>query len=240
MSGKRIRIAILFPSTGLVDGELCDMAEERNADALIFKVAPRQVAAADDADAVAAMTIEMGAPELLAAVARQAIDTSPDVLVWACTSGSFLGEGTATRTQAQAMSAAAGGVPATTTSLAILDALNTHGVRHVAAITPYHADIGRKFVAFLEQNGFVVDGEAHAGCGSDAEVGALDLAALVPLVGQAVAATTQAIVIPCTALRRQSLERDLRQAFGIPVILANAATLDHAVKLAQKAVPGGC
>lgn len=231
---RPIRIAVLFPSTGLVDGEICDMAEERGANALLFKVAPSKTAQSDDPSSVASMTQEMGAPDLLARVSAEASVVEPDVIVWACTSGSFLVEGGTGTLQADAMSAAAGRIPATTTSLAIVAKLRALDVSRVAVVTPYHAAIGHKFVAFLIANGFAVDGEAHAGCGSDLEVGALMLADLEPLVRSAVAETTQAIVIPCTALRRQSLESSLHRTFGVPVILANAATLDHAVQLGRR------
>lgn len=229
----RVRIAVLFPSTGLIDGEICDMAEERGADAVIFKVAPRRVATAADAADVAAMTMEMGAPALLAEVARQAADAAPDVIAWACTSGSFLTGADVRPTQVEAMSAAVGGRPATTTSVAVLEALRTRDVGRVVAVTPYHPSIGRRFVEFLLRNGIDVLGEAHAGCGSDEQVGALELDEILRLVGRAHSPDAQAIVIPCTALRRRTLETDVPARFGVPVVLANAATLDHAVRLAK-------
>jgi maleate cis-trans isomerase len=232
---KPVRIAVLFPSTGLIDGELCDMAEERGAEALIYKVAPSAVASADDPVAVSGMTQEMGAPELLARVAATARDASPDVVVWACTSGSFLVEGGSGAAQASAMSQAAGGVPASTTSLAMLESLRRRSARHVAVVTPYHEAIGKKFVEFLLSNGFEIDGDAHAGCGSDAEVGELTLERLEPLVRAAVGRQSEAIAIPCTAVRRQTLVADLESKFGVPVILANDATLDHAVIIARNA-----
>lgn len=230
-TGRPVRIAVLLPSTGLIDGEICDLAEERGAEAVIFKVAPQHVADAASADEVAAMTMEMGAPELLGQIARQTLDAEPDVLVWACTSGSFLvasGTGTA---QSDAMTGAAGGLPSTTTSLAILDALRARNIQHVAVVTPYHDEIGHKFAVFLTANSFTVDGEAHAGCGSDATVGALTVEELAPLARMAVGPSTQAIAIPCTALRRGNIERDLQAEHGVPVIFANAATLDHALKI---------
>jgi len=233
MSDRPVRIAVLFPSTGLVDGEICDLAEARGAEALIFKVSPKGVPDPADVGGVAAMTQEMGAPDLLATVAAQARDVDPDVVVWACTSGSFLGLDSRRTSQVDAMSGALGGIPATTTSLAIVAALRRKSVNHVAAVTPYHAPIGHRFVGYLRENGFVVDGEAHAGCGSDSEVGALGLDDLVPLVRMAVRPTTQAVAIPCTALRQQNLELELARMFGVAVILANAATLDEAVLIAR-------
>ncbi len=233
---QRVRIAVLFPSTGLIDGEICDMAEERGAAALIFKVAPQTVAAADDPGEVAAMVTDMGSPATLATVARSAAAVSPDVVVWACTSGSFLGAGRRGLEQASAMSEALGGIPATTTSLAIVAALTGRAVRRVAVVTPYHADIGSRFVQYLRGRGFEVGEGAHAGCGSDEAVGALTLRELLPLARLAVKPDSEALVIPCTALRRQDLEAELGKTFQIPVILANSATLDHCVTLARKAV----
>lgn len=230
---RPVRIAVLFPSTGLVDGELCKLAEERGAEAFIYKVAPGVVARADDPAAVARMTQEMGTPSLLAQVASMARDVSPDVVVWACTSGSFLVEGGSGAAQAEAMSKAAGGVPASTTSLAMLEALRFRQVRHVAVVTPYHKDIGQKFLALLRANGFEVDGDAHAGCGSDAEVGMLTLEQFAPLARTAVSKQSEAIVIPCTAVRRQTLVADLEKEFGVPVILANEATFDHAMRIVR-------
>jgi maleate cis-trans isomerase len=233
MSDRPVRIAVLFPSTGLIDGEICDLAEARGAEALIFKVSPKGIPDSADVGGVAAMTQEMGTPDLLAKVAAQARDVDPDVVVWACTSGSFLGIDARRTSQVDAMSGALGGIPATTTSLAIVAALRRKSIKHVAAVTPYHALIGHKFVGYLRDNGFVVDGEAHAGCGSDSEVGALSLDDLVPLVRMAVRPTTQAIAIPCTALRQQNLELELARMFDVAVILANAATLDEAVRIAR-------
>ncbi len=228
-----MRIAVLFPSTGLIDGELCDMAEERGASALIYKVAPQAIAPAEDPQAVAAMVTDMGAPATLAAVARTAAAVSPDVVVWACTSGSFLGAGRRGLEQATAMSEALGGVPATTTSLAITWTLRTRAIRRVAVVTPYHPDIGSRFVQYLRDQGFEPGEATHAGCGSDEAVGALTLDELMPLARVAVRPDSEALVIPCTALRRQALEAELGKTFQIPVILANSATLDHCVQLAR-------
>ncbi len=231
---RPLRIAVLFPSTGLIDGELCDMAEERGASALIYKVAPGAVAAAEDPTAVAAMVTDMGAPATLAAVARTAAAVSPDVAVWACTSGSFLGGGRRGLEQASAISEALGGVPATTTSLAIVAGLARRAVRRLAVVTPYHPDIGSIFVQYLRDQGLEPGEATHAGCGSDEAVGALTLEDILPLARAAVKPDSEALVIPCTALRRQNLEAELGKIFQIPVILANSATLDHCVHLARK------
>jgi maleate cis-trans isomerase len=100
-------------------------------------------------------------------------------------------------------------------------------------VTPYHPDIGSRFVQYLRDQGFEPGEATHAGCGSDEAVGALTLDELMPLARVAVRPDSEALVIPCTALRRQALEAELGKTFQIPVILANSATLDHCVQLAR-------
>ena len=233
MNGRRLRIALLIPSTGLIDGEMCDIAEERGAEALIFRVVPGAVADPRDPSAVADMVLDMGHPDQLAAVAARAVDVAPDVIAWACTSGSFLGAGDASARQVTAMTESAGGIPATTTSIAMLDALRRRSATRVSVVTPYHPEIGSRFAHYLRAHGIDVAGEAHAGCGSDAEVGRLAFDDLAPLADDARGDRIDALAIPCTGLRRRNLEERLGERMGCPAILANIATVECAVALAS-------
>ena len=54
-----------------------------------------------------------------------------------------------------------------------------------------------------------------------------------PLVEAVWRPEAEAIVIPCTAVRVGTIAEGLGVACGVPVILANPATLDHAMELAQ-------
>ena len=239
LDGRRFRIALLIPSTGLIDGELCDIAEERGAEALIFRVVPGAVADPRDVSAVASMVLEMGHPEQLSAVAARTVDVAPDVVAWACTSGSFLGAADASAEQVAAMTASAGGIPATTTSLAMLHALRRRSAARVSVVTPYHPEIGGRFARYLRAHGIDVAGEAHAGCGSDAEVGRLAFDDLAPLADDARGERVDALAIPCTGLRRRDLAERLGERMGCPVILANIATVDCAVELASERLAPG-
>ena len=114
----------------------------------------------------------MGDPASLSDIARLAKQTCPDVIAWACTSGSFIDGGTMGDRQVEALSTAAD-VPAITTSKAILAALHDLNASRVGVITPYLPEIGARFVDYLEAAGFVVTSQEHLGGGSDIEVGAL-------------------------------------------------------------------
>ncbi|MXZ28935.1 MAG: hypothetical protein F4Y72_11630 [Gammaproteobacteria bacterium] len=228
------RIAVLVPSTFLLDGEICEMAARRGAEAHLFRVHPESVADPRDSDAVARMVEDMGSVESLSKAAAQTADVAPHAIVWACTSGSFLGDGNYGERQARALSKSAGNVPATTTSLALVAALKRVRARKLLVLTPYHAEIGIEFVNFLEKNGFDAVGQAHAGKGSDGEVGALRLRDFLALAQSAGTSPRDAIVIPCTAVRDRRMSAELSRELRLPVIAANAATMDLAVQLARE------
>ena len=59
-SSGRVRIAVLVPSTFLLDREVCEIASQRNAEAHIFRVSPRSHANPKDPESVADMVESMG------------------------------------------------------------------------------------------------------------------------------------------------------------------------------------
>lgn len=227
------RIAVLVPSTFLLDGEICEMAARRGAEAHLFRVHPESVADPRDSDAVARMVEDMGSVESLSKAAAQTADVAPHAIVWACTSGSFLGDGRYGERQARALSESAGNIPATTTSLALVAALKRIEARKLLVLTPYHAEIGIAFVNFLGKSGFNPVAHAHAGKGSDSKVGALRLQHFLALARSAGTSPCDAIVIPCTAVRDRRMAAELSRELQQPVVTANAATMDFAVQLAR-------
>jgi maleate cis-trans isomerase len=226
------RIALLVPSTFLIDGPLCRLAEEVGLQPSLLRVPSPAVADTSDAGAVADMVRFMGDTESLAAAARLAREVEPDVIAWGCTSGSFIDGGQMGDRQAAAMEAAAG-VPAITTSQAMIAALAGIGARRIAVITPYLAPIGQKFVHYLEGAGLTVTGEAHLGGGSDAEVGALTPRAFADALAAMPTDQADAIVIPCTAVDEYHIRPALAES-GLPIIFANRATLELAARRARR------
>ena len=176
----------------------------------------------------------MGALDTLRRVAAEATTVNPDVIAWACTSGSFIGDGHTLDTQVDVMREAAG-VPATTTSVAIVHALRRRNLSRLCVLTPYVREVGEPFIGFLQSHGFEVLAHGHAGRNHDEEIGMLTLGDFAPLVEAAWQPGAEAIVIPCTAVRVGTIAEGLGAAWGVPVILANPATLDHAVEMAAHA-----
>ena len=82
--------------------------------------------------------------------ARRLLRWEPDVVMWACTSGSFILGRKGAESQRAALEAASG-VPASSTSLAFVDAVRTLGASEVDVVSPYPAAATEAFVAFLRE-----------------------------------------------------------------------------------------
>ena len=246
MDRSYTRIAVLFPAYGLIHNELCRLAEDHGAEAVIFRVPAQEEDSqtTDPADFVgnADFMVEaiqtMGGLDTLRSIASETRVTNPDAICWACTSGSFLGNADTRYHQGSALREEAG-VPATTTSVAILEALRRREITRVCVLTPYVPAVGEPFVRYLERHKVQVHAHAHAGQSTDEEIGVLTEVDFEPLVASVWNDDAQAIVIPCTAVRVGGIVDRLAEVFGVPVILANPATIEHTVELARGSRPSG-
>ena len=113
MNRDYTRIAVLFPPFGVIHGELCRLAGERGAEAVIFRVPaadtpvdPESFVGNPDASVQAIQT--MGALDTLRSVAAETSIVHPDVIAWTCTSGSFIGDGHTLDHQIDVLGEAAG------------------------------------------------------------------------------------------------------------------------------------
>src|SRR5258708_4769920 len=105
----------------------------------------------EDAHRVDAL-LDLGSDEPLADGAAELAAEKPEAVMWACTSGSFVFGPEGARNQASAVAAAAG-VPASSTSIAFVDALRHLGIRRVAIAASYPEDVAEHFVRFLSDGG---------------------------------------------------------------------------------------
>ena len=103
----------------------------------------------EDAHRVDAL-LDLGSDERLAEGAARLADEKPDAVMWACTSGSFVFGREGARDQVSAVATAAG-VPASSTSIAFVDALRHLGIRRVAVAASYPDDVAQHFVALPDR-----------------------------------------------------------------------------------------
>lgn len=183
----------------------------------------------EDAHRVDAL-LDLGRAERLADGAAQLAAERPDAVMWACTSGSFVfgPEGAAEQV---AGVAAAAGVPASSTSIAFVDAAKHLGVRRVAVAASYPEDVAQHFVAFLRAGGVEVVAMGSHGIITAAEVGTLDREDVIAMVKAGDHPDADAVLVPDTAMHTLEIIGDLEAAVGKPVLTANQVTVWKGLQL---------
>ena len=153
-----------------------------------------------------------------------------DVIAWNGTSGSWLGSAH-DQDLVQEITEATG-VPATTSTLAYLEAFRTFGIERIALFTPYTEDVNHQVIASYEREGIktvdhralgLSDNESFARVTDDEmRPGSLELAAAAP----------DALVYLCTNLYGANITAEIEDGTGVPVLDSVAVTLWHALRLA--------
>jgi maleate isomerase len=121
------------------------------------------------------------------------------------------------------------GVPALTTSTAVLEALRTLRATKVATAAPYLADVNQRLTEFLEGNGFSVVSSNPLGLARDHNLNPADN------IRRAAEETdrpeAEAVLIACTGQKTAGFISDLEEQLGKPVVTANQATMWYALRM---------
>lgn len=176
--------------------------------------------------------LDLGSPAKLADGAQRLAAHGPDSVVWSCTSGSFVYGVDGARAQADGVSAEAGGVPASSTSFAFVDALRALGITRVAVAASYPRDVGELFVDFLAASGIEVVSFSGAGIETAAVVGTLTPGEVLDLAAANDHPDAEAILVPDTAMHTLRIMRELEKQVGKPVLTANQVTVWQGLRLA--------
>lgn len=179
-----------------------------------------------------AMNAEVeGASRLIASIA-------PDVVAFACTSGTFLDGEAALIRQIESIRAATG-CPVVATSRCIVEAMNYLGVRRIALATPYLDVVNEAERTFLAGHGLEVVSVKGLGLSGPAirEVPPQDVMALVRATD---VADAEAVFVSCTDFRAFEVIESLEESCGKPVLTSNQVTLWGILRaLGQSAVLPG-
>ncbi|EHK88164.1 maleate cis-trans isomerase family protein [Saccharomonospora azurea] len=187
--------------------------------------------------------LDLGSPARLAEGAGKLAFHDPAAVVWACTSGSFVYGWDGAHEQVAALSASAGGRPASSTSFAFVRAAEALGVRTVAVAASYPDDVATLFADFLGRGGVEVVGLSSADIVTAAEVGRLSPDDVVELIASRDHDDADAVLVPDTAMRTLALIDALEHRLGKPVLTANQVTVWEGLRLVgaldtSPAVPG--
>lgn len=151
---------------------------------------------------------------------RSVIAGRADVVLYACTSGSFV-RGRAGQEELVRAMTDAGSRDAVTSSGAIVEALGALGVTRVATATPYLPSLSLLLESFLNEYGVTVTGSAELGL--DRRIWEVPYAQTAELIRLADTPDAQAIVVSCTNLPTYDLIAPLEMELGKPIITANQA-----------------
>lgn len=182
------------------------------------------------------MALAVGDDDVVSECTTEIIHTQPEVVAYACTSGSFVRGVAGERALVAAMFA--GGAPAAlSTSGALVLALHHLGIERLAVATPYDNAITDLLADYLEEVGVAVTGTAHLGL--HGRIWRVPYARTVQLAREAVAAgPCDAVFLSCTNLPTYDLITPLERELGIPVLTANQVTVWGALQMAGLSAVG--
>lgn len=160
---------------------------------------------------------------------------SPDAVMWACTSGSFVFGWDGAHQQAREIQDVTK-IPTSSTSLAFAAALRHLGISKVSVSATYPDDVSRHFVELLGHQGVQVLDLASHDIASGEDAGELGHDGVVELARSANAPDAEAVLIPDTALHTVRWLNELETVLGKTVLTANQVTAWYGLQLAGRTV----
>lgn len=171
-----------------------------------------------------------GRADLLREAGTRLADAGCNALAWACTCASFVGGLKWARDQAARL-AEATGLPATSTSLALLAAIRSLGTDTVDVLSSYPKELTAALKKFLNEANVEVAAMATLDCPGPVESHELDLRSEVACFHNRLHSRKHPLVIPDTAIDTIALAPTLEADIGRPVVGATQATLWQGLKL---------
>ena len=165
-------------------------------------------------------------------LAGQLASCEVDVIAFACTAGSFLGGPGWDEKLAARISDAAGGIPATTTSTGLLQALQQTGCKRINMATPYEENVSAEEKVFVEAMGVTVENMTCEQCALDNDILRVEPLRYAETVLGMHEKTpdVDGVFISCTNSRTIEIIDVLEKKLGIPVLSSNQVTLYSALK----------
>ena len=220
MYGRRGRVGVLVPSTNFVaEIELSRMMPDGvsiHTARCMFEDTSEE---ANKIDRLLAMS------KNVVRAAREVACVKPRVIVWACTSGSFL-QGAENEGAIEREIQSATGIPAVTTSTAMIETIRAMHITRLALVTPYIHEINESQVRFLEERikGLKVINVYSLGILSTIAKSQMEPETAYDAGLRGDRPEAQGIFISCTAWRTIEILKPLEEALRKPVISSNQAT----------------
>lgn len=187
----------------------------------------------------AAALVEMLEGDQLEQAASLLAWAEVQVILFACTTGSLV-HGIGWDRELARRIEGASGIPATTTTTAVLEALRAVDATSLAVATPYIDELNAIERQFLEASGFRVSAIAGLGCATDFEIGRLGPDDARMLAARVDSTEADAIFISCTNFHCLPAVAEIERAAGKPVVTSNLAGAWAALRRidVDDAIPG--
>jgi maleate isomerase len=207
---QRKRIGVLTPSsnTALEPLTAAMLASLPNVTAHFARFTVTEISLSD------ASTRQFDDAKILEA-ARLLADARVDVICWSGTSASWLGFERDRQLCTRITETT--GIPATTSVLALNDALAASGARTLGLVTPYVADVQQRIVSNYRGIGVDCVAERHLDLSVNFAFGDVEPETLKKLIREVAQSQPQAITTLCTNLRAAQVVEEMERSLGIPV-----------------------
>lgn len=225
MSSKR-KLGILLPADGPTDYEWYTLKEPG-----LPWVEVGQVES--DGHHEPAALRSLGGTQRLARVGKPLVEQGDvQAVVWACTSGSFIGGLEWAKAQSRELETLLG-VPVSSTALAFRDALQALAVSQVDLLSPYPEEVTRCLVTFLQESGVSVDRVKVLDCPYAEDSHEKDIIAEVRAFCAEHGRSGNTLLVPDTAVNTLSLLPAMQREAGCRVLTANQVTLWAGLRLLE-------
>jgi maleate isomerase len=152
------------------------------------------------------------------------MDAEPHLIVYGCTSGSFIG-GKGYDSKVEERITKLTGVRSITVAHAVVDALKALGVQTISVCTPYIEEINLVEKRFLTESGFEVKSIHGMNIVNDIDIGKLDPQEVYSFASGHDDPHADAMFISCTNVKTLAIILSLRRMLGKPIVSSNLATL---------------
>jgi maleate isomerase len=167
------------------------------------------------------------APMLSAA--RLLADAKVDVIAWNGTSGAWEGIDQ-DRRLVEAIKKELG-VPATTTTLALIDLMSTHQLHTYGLVVPYVDSIIDKITFNFRAEGLQCVASSSDKLTNNFSFAEVDAATIASRIREVAAQHPDAIVVHCTNLRGADVATEMAQELGVPILDSVVVTLWGALRM---------
>lgn len=223
MYGWRARLGVLVPSAIVVTEPEFNLMTPKGVSVHYHRTAFRGGGLKD---------LEKAETGILDAI-EPLMHVQPSALAISGTALSFIGGPESDKNLIKEIKKKYGDISATTTSTAVIEALNQFGAKKVVIATPYMEEVARAAAKFVESSGIEVLDFNWRNIKTTLETSDIPLAELPKLVEEVEVPESDVILISCTALHTVEAIESLEIKFQKPVVTSNQATMWHLLRLAK-------